>query len=57
MYLGFCIAASNIYVTAAYLPFFFIIYYATIFREETYLKEAFGADYDKFIVFNAAEEF
>ena len=48
MYLGFCVAASNLYVIAAYIPFFFIIYYATIYREETYLKDAFGADYEQF---------
>jgi protein-S-isoprenylcysteine O-methyltransferase Ste14 len=48
MYLGFCIAASNVYVIGAYVPFFFVIYYATIYREETYLREAFGAEYEKF---------
>jgi hypothetical protein len=48
MYLGFCVAASNIYVAAAFPPFFFVVYYATILREEAYLKEAFGADYEKF---------
>jgi len=48
MYLGFCIAASNVYVIAAYLPFFFITYYATIYREEMYLREVFGAEYEKF---------
>jgi len=45
MYLGLCIAASNLIVTAVYIPFFFVIYYATIFREEAFLREAFGADY------------
>ncbi len=45
MYLGLCIAASNLIVTAIYIPFFFVIYYATIYREEAFLGEAFGADY------------
>lgn len=48
MYLGFCVAAGNLFVTAAYFPFFFVVYYATIFREEAYLKGAFGAEYEKF---------
>ncbi|HOO55365.1 MAG TPA: isoprenylcysteine carboxylmethyltransferase family protein [bacterium] len=48
MYLGLCIAASNWIVLLVYIPFFFIIYYATIFREESYLKEAFKEDYAGF---------
>jgi protein-S-isoprenylcysteine O-methyltransferase Ste14 len=48
MYLGFCIATSNLFVTAAYLPFFFVVYYATIFREESYLRKAFGPEFEQF---------
>ena len=48
MYLGFCIAASNGVVLAVFPPFFFIVYYATIFREEAYLSGAFGEKYAKY---------
>lgn len=48
MYLGLCLAANNIWVTAAYFPFFFAVYYATIYREEKFLAEKFGAEYDAF---------
>ena len=48
MVLGFCIAAGNVWVLLAFFPFFFSIYYATIYREEQYLKQAFGADYAAF---------
>ena len=45
MMLGFCVAAGNVWVLAAFVPFFFAVYYATIFREEQFLKNKFGQDY------------
>jgi protein-S-isoprenylcysteine O-methyltransferase Ste14 len=49
LYLGFCIAGANVWITAGFLPFFFIIYYATIFREEAFLSAKFGEDYAAFV--------
>lgn len=48
MYLGFCIAAGSVYVVAAFLVFFFVVYYATILREEAFLREKFGDSYERF---------
>jgi len=48
MSLGFCIAAGNIYVLAAFFVFFFSVYYATILREETFLSRKFGEDFETF---------
>ena len=48
MVLGFCVAASNVWVAAAFFPFFFSIYYATIYREEQFLKGKFGEEYAAF---------
>lgn len=49
LYLGFCIASANVWITIGFLPFFFIIYYATIFREEAFLTSKFGEDYAAFM--------
>ena len=49
MYLGFCIACATPWITAAFLPFFFIVYYATIVREEAFLSEKFGGAYQAFM--------
>jgi protein-S-isoprenylcysteine O-methyltransferase Ste14 len=48
MYLGFCIAAANWIVLAVYFPFFFITYYATIFREEMFLRGVFKDAYNEY---------
>lgn len=49
MSLGFCVAASNHYVTLiAYPLFFFPVYYSTIFREEAFLSGKFGDEYGRF---------
>ena len=48
MSLGFCIAAANIYLLALFFVFFFSVYYATIYREEQFLKGRFGAEYEAF---------
>lgn len=48
MYLGFCVASGSVWIMIAFLPFFFIVYLATILREESFLRDKFGAEYDKF---------
>jgi protein-S-isoprenylcysteine O-methyltransferase Ste14 len=48
MVLGFCIAAGNLWVILAFFPFFFGVYYATIYREEQFLHGRFGNDYARF---------
>jgi protein-S-isoprenylcysteine O-methyltransferase Ste14 len=48
MVLGFCIAAGNHWVTAVFFPFFLGIYFATIYREEQFLRGRFGNDYARF---------
>lgn len=48
MYLGFCVASANVFVLAAYFPFFFVVYYAAIVREEACLGSAFGEEYAKY---------
>ena len=49
MYLGMCVAAGSLMITAVYLPLFLCVYYATIFREEQFLREKFGAQYDDYV--------
>ncbi len=49
MYLGFCIASGNFYVLIAYPFFFFPVYYATIFREEAFLREKFTDEFERFV--------
>ncbi len=48
MYLGFCIASGNVYITASFFIFFFVVYYATILREEAFLRGKFGERYEVF---------
>ena len=49
LYLGFCLACANLWVAIGFLPFFFIVYYATILREEAFLSSKFGEDYAAFM--------
>lgn len=48
MYLGFCVASGNVYIVAAFLPFFGVVYFATILREEAFLSEKFGEEFARF---------
>jgi len=48
MYLGFCIACGNPWITFAFLPFFSIVYSATVAREEAFLASKFGAEFQRF---------
>ncbi|MEW6202513.1 MAG: isoprenylcysteine carboxylmethyltransferase family protein [bacterium] len=48
MYLGFCIASHNLYIAAAFFPFFFAVYLPTIFLEEEFLSKKFGDDFKEY---------
>ena len=48
MYLGFCIACGNPWITFAFIPFFSIVYTATVMREEAFLASKFGEDFARF---------
>ena len=49
MYLGFCFASGRPLIVVAYLPFFFCIYFATIFREEAFLTTKFGDRFAEYV--------
>ena len=48
MMLGFCVACGNLWVAAAFVPFFFLVYYSTIWREERFLSGKFGGAFAAF---------
>ena len=48
MSLGLCVASGNVWVIAAFPLFFFPVYYATILREEDFLRGKFGDRFDEF---------
>ncbi|MEW5947118.1 MAG: isoprenylcysteine carboxylmethyltransferase family protein [bacterium] len=48
MYLGFSVASGSAYVLAAFLPFFFVVYFTTIRLEEEYLRGRFGVEFEEY---------